>query len=57
MLGLEPDRLLILDDGALGLPGLEVGAGQPEPDNRIVRHQLGHVLELGDPITLSHGQL
>jgi len=54
---LEPDRLRILDDGTLGLPGLEVGASQTKPDDRIVRHQLGHLLELGDPITLSHGQL
>ena len=54
---LEPDRLRILDDRALGLPGLEVGARQTEPDHWIVRHQLGHLLELGDPITLSHGRL
>ena len=42
---LEPDHLLILDDGALGLPGPEVAARQTEPDDRIIRHQLGHLFE------------
>jgi len=43
--------------GSLVNPGAAVRARQTEPDDRIVRHQLGHLLELGDPITLSHGQL
>src|SRR5439155_12030900 len=51
---LEPYRLPVLDDGALGLPCLEVGARQTEPDDRIIRHQLGHLLELGDPVALGH---
>src|SRR6266851_5848823 len=52
VVGLEPYRLLVLDDGALSLPSVEVGAGQAEPDNRVIRHQVGHFLELGDPVAL-----
>jgi hypothetical protein len=39
------------------LPGLEVSGGQTELHDRIVRQQLGHFLELPDPITLRHDQL
>jgi hypothetical protein len=57
VVGLEPDGFLVLADGALGLPGLEVGTRQTEPDDGIVRHQLGYFLELRDPITFGHAQL
>src|SRR5256886_4088347 len=50
----EPDRLPILGDGVLGEPGIEIGACEAEADDGIVRHQLGHFLELGDPVPLSH---
>src|SRR6267143_2330487 len=57
VVGLEPDGLLVLEDGALGLPRVEIGAGQTKADDRVVRHQLGHFLELRDAITLAHGPL
>src|SRR2546428_367493 len=51
---LEPDRLAILGDGLLGQPGIEIGAREAEADHRVVRHQLGHLLELGDAIAVGH---
>src|SRR2546425_3739580 len=52
----EPDRLPILGDGVLGEPGIEIGACEAEADDGIVRHQLGHFLELGDPVPLGHAR-
>src|SRR5439155_388175 len=52
----EPDRLPILGDGVLGEPGIEIGTCEAEADDGIVRHQLGHFLELGDPVPLSHAR-
>ena len=40
----------------VGPSGVEVGASQAEPDDRVLRHHLGHLLELGDPIALNHHQ-
>src|SRR5213592_4321216 len=37
-------------------PGIEIGACEAEADDGIVRHQLGHFLELGDPVPLSHAR-
>ena len=36
---------------------VQVGARQAEPDDGIVRHQLGHLLEFSDSVAVGHGQV
>ena len=45
------------DRGQVGLPRVEIGAGEAEPDHRVVGHHLDHFLELRDPIPLGHAGL
>ena len=54
VIGLQSDRLLELAYRLLRLAGLEVRDGQSQAHDRIVRHQVGHFLELGDLLLGGH---
>jgi len=53
---LEPNRLLILEDDALGRPGVEVGARQTEPGDGITEcSSMGAEQHSENSIATKHG--